>query len=52
MAHIKKEIVAKLKEAFAIGADVSAACCYAEVNRATFYRWCERIKSLRRNATL
>jgi len=47
MAHIKKEIVAKLKEAFAIGADVSAACCYAEVNRATFYRWCEEDKELK-----
>jgi len=33
--------VTKLKEAFALGADVSAACYYAEINRKTYYDWCK-----------
>lgn len=41
MAHDKKEVVKKLREAFAIGADARAACAYAEITHATFYNWCE-----------
>jgi len=42
----KKEVVRKLKEAFAIGADVTAACSYAEISRETFYTWCKEDKKL------
>jgi len=31
--------VRKLEEAFAIGADVSAACYFANISRPTYYTW-------------
>ena len=37
----KKEVVRKLEEAFAIGADIKAACAYADISRETYYAWCE-----------
>ena len=41
-----KEIVQKLEEAFAMGADVSAACYYASISRQTYYNWVEENKEL------
>ena len=31
--------VKKLEEAFSIGADVRAACCYANISHTTYYNW-------------
>ena len=31
--------VKKLEEAFSIGADVRAACCYADISHTTYYNW-------------
>lgn len=42
MAKDRKETVRKLKEAFAIGADVTAACAFAEISRETYYDWCKK----------
>ena len=36
---LDENTVNKLKEAFSIGADVSAACYYAEISRQTYYNW-------------
>ena len=36
---LSEDSVNKLKEAFAIGADVSAACFYADISRQTYYNW-------------
>lgn len=36
---IKKETVTKLEEALSIGADVTAACAYANITRKTYYEW-------------
>jgi hypothetical protein len=44
---LNDDTVNKLKEAFAIGADVSAACFYAEISRQTFYNWCEENTNLK-----
>jgi len=43
----KKETVRKLEEAFAIGADVSAACYYANISRETYYRWIKERPNLK-----
>jgi len=37
-----KESVNKLRESFSIGADVSAACYYANISRQTYYNWAEK----------
>ena len=42
VTKLNPEVVAKLKEAFAIGANVDQACFYAEIHVATYYRWCEK----------
>lgn len=53
------EVVGKLEEAFSIGADVQAACAYANIHRDTFYAWCkddevfsDRMTSLREKPVL
>ena len=38
--------VKKLEEAFAIGADVSAACFYANISRPTYYNWVKSFPEL------
>jgi hypothetical protein len=38
---LSDDTVNKLKTAFSIGADVSAACFYAEISRQTYYNWVE-----------
>ena len=43
---LKSDSVKKLQEAFAIGADVSAACSYAQISRQTFYNWTKENKKL------
>lgn len=37
--RIDDEAVKKLEYAFSIGADVSAACFYADISRRTYYNW-------------
>ena len=41
-----KLTVKKLEEAFSIGADVSAACFYADITRQTYYNWVKENKKL------
>lgn len=36
---LNEDTVNKLKEAFSIGSDVSAACYYANITRQTYYNW-------------
>jgi len=36
---INKDNVKKLEEAFAIGADIRAACAYADISRQCYYNW-------------
>jgi hypothetical protein len=38
---INKDNVKKLEEAFAIGADIRAACAYADISRQCYYNWIE-----------
>lgn len=45
-----EETVKKLKESFAIGADVTAACAYAEISRESFYQWCKKNPKLKEEA--
>lgn len=42
VTKLTPEVVAKLKQAFAIGATVEQACYYAEIHKATYYRWIEK----------
>ena len=36
---LTEDTVRKLEDAFSIGADVSAACCKADIARSTYYEW-------------
>ena len=38
---LTESVVKKLEEAFAVGANVSMACYYANISRTTFYNWCK-----------
>ena len=40
------EAVAKLENAFAIGASIGEACYYADISRDTYYRWIKINKEL------
>ena len=44
---LDENTVKKLEEAFAIGADVSAACFYADISRQTYYNWVNNDKKLK-----
>jgi hypothetical protein len=46
-AKLNEDTVNKLEEAFAIGADVSAACFYAEISRESYYNWISENKELK-----
>lgn len=39
---LTEEVVKKLEEAFAIGANVKQACFYANISRETYYTWMEK----------
>jgi len=41
-----EDTVSKLEHAFSIGADVSAACLYADITRDTYYRYIKDNKQL------
>lgn len=43
---LNDDTVNKLEQAFAIGADVSAACYFADISRQTYYNWIEDNKEL------
>ena len=43
----KNEAVNKLEYAFSIGADVSAACSYANISRQTYYNWTDEDAELK-----
>ena len=54
-----QEVIGKLEEAFSIGADVLAACAYANIHPDTFYQWrkddevfSDRMASLREKPVL
>ena len=48
MAKKNEANVNKLKHAFSIGADVTAACAYAEISREAFYTWCKKDEKLKK----
>lgn len=39
--------VKKLEEAFSIGADIPAACFYADISRQTYYNWIDSFPELK-----
>lgn len=41
IGKLSEEVVTKLEQAFAIGANVSQACYHAGIARQTYYRWIE-----------
>lgn len=44
--RIDQEAVKKLEEAFSIGADISAACFFANISRQTYYNWAKSFPEL------
>lgn len=42
VTKLTPEVVQKLKDAFAVGATVEQACCYAEIAKQTYYNWIEK----------
>ena len=45
-SKLNDDTVNKLKYAFSIGADVSAACFYAEISRPSYYSWIKEFPEL------
>ena len=45
-AKLTESTVKKLEEAFSIGADITAACAYADISRQSYYSWVEEMPEL------
>lgn len=52
VTKLTPEVVAKLKQAFAIGASPEQACYYAEIHVVTYYRWIKKYPELRKEFAL
>ena len=47
-SRLEPDIVAKLRQAFAVGCTIDEACYYAEIDRATYYRWMNKYPQIKR----